>query len=179
MLTKTTISAIRSLIFLGLRQETDPVSPKRMAEHLGESPTYLAKVVRLLAKAGILRAHRGAAGGVLIHQPPEKITLLAITQACQGTILADLCTETPDLAGTCAFHRAGAELHRAVLEVMSRWTLADFLRNPYPTRRCELTVQCWMQPAVMRQLGQAALVSVDDSRAARRGERRTKRPARK
>jgi Rrf2 family protein len=147
MLTKTTISAIRALIHLGLHGSSGPISPRRIAEQLGESPTYLAKVMRLLVKAGILRAHFGTAGGVVLNRPPESITLLAITEACQRTFLANLCSGTDNLAGVCAFHQADAELHQAVLDVMSRWTLADFLHNSSPTPRCEGRIRCWMQPS--------------------------------
>ena len=59
MLTKTTISAIRTLTYLGLHAgDKVPLSPRYLAEELGESPTYLAKVVRHLVKVGILRASR-------------------------------------------------------------------------------------------------------------------------
>jgi Rrf2 family protein len=146
MLTKTTVSAIRALIHVGLHGSGGPISPRRIAEQLGESPTYLAKVMRLLVKAGILRAHFGTAGGVVLHRPPESITLLAITEACQGALLANLCSETGNMAGACAFHQAGAELHQAILGVMSRWTLASFLSNPSPSLRCEGRIRCWMQP---------------------------------
>jgi Rrf2 family protein len=145
MLTNTTISAIRALVHLGLHGGGNPISPRRMAEQLGESPTYLAKVMRLLVRTGILRAHYGAAGGVVLNHVPESITLLAITEACQGTLLANLCREADDLASTCAFHQAGAELHQAILGVMSHWTLADFLRNPSPTPMCAGRIRCWMQ----------------------------------
>ena len=64
MLTKTSVSATRILIHLGLSGEEGPVSPRLMAEQMGESPSYLAKVAQQLAKAGILRAHRGVAGGL-------------------------------------------------------------------------------------------------------------------
>ena len=156
MLTKTTISAIRALIHLGLHESGGPISPRRIAEHLGESPTYLAKVMRLLVKAGILRAHFGTAGGVVLYRPPESITLLAITEACQGTLLANLCSETDDLSGACAFHQAGAELYQAILGVMTRWTLADFLSNPSPAPQCEERIRCWMQSSNEKSLLQLA-----------------------
>ena len=73
MLTKTTVSAIRALIHVGLHGSGGPISPRRIAEQLGESPTYLAKVMRLLVKAGILRAHFGMAGGVVLHAPQKAL----------------------------------------------------------------------------------------------------------
>ena len=145
MLTKTSRSAIRALIHLGLNATGGPVSPRIVAEQLGESPSYLAKVARQLAKAGILRAHRGVTGGVTLNLPPEEITLLAIVEACQGTILADFCEDGADLAQTCAFHQAAAELHDAIVRVLSKWTLAELLANPHPAEPIRTAVRCWLE----------------------------------
>lgn len=148
MLTKTSLSAIRALIYLGLHGGGEPVSPRRLAEELGESPTYLAKVMRHLVKATILRAQRGSAGGVLLQREPAAISLLSIVEACQGAILGDFCSEAEDRAQTCGFHQAGAELHDAIVGVLTRWTLADFLTKPAPTLDCAAHVQCWLLPLI-------------------------------
>lgn len=144
MLTKTSLSAIRALVYLGLRNSGDPIPPRRIAIALGESATYLAKVIRHLVKAGILRAHRGAGGGVVLHRPPEAVTLRTIVEACQGTILGDFCNATEDLSRVCALHRAGAELHRAIVEVLDRWTLGDFLARPEPSPSLRGQVPCFL-----------------------------------
>lgn len=146
MLTKTSLSGIRALLYLGLQGRRQPVSPRNMAQQLGESPTYLAKVVRLLARAGILQAHRGVAGGMVLNRSPEDITLRAIVEACQGTVLGDFCSDTPDLKNACGLHQAGAELHAAIIGVLSRWTLADLLRKPCPNRALEGNTACWLEP---------------------------------
>ncbi len=150
MLTRTSLSAVRALTFLGLNRRDQPWSPRSMAEHLGESPTYLAKVVRHLVRAGILKAHRGVAGGVLLNRDPQDITLLAIVEACQGAVLGDFCSETTDLAMTCAFHQAGAELHQAIVGVLSRWNLAEFLRQPRPQANQDGSIRCSLGPCPMR-----------------------------
>jgi Rrf2 family protein len=147
MLTKTTRSAIRLLTHLGLRGDTEPLSPRVLAEQLGESPTYLGKVANHLVKAGILRSHRGVAGGVVMARPPENISLLAIVEACQGTILGDFCEEADDLAKTCAFHQACAELHQAIVSTLSKWTLAQFLEQPRPIGMTGKQIPCWLEPA--------------------------------
>ncbi len=134
MLTKTTISAVRTLIYLGQRASAVPAAPRLIAEELGESPTYLAKVTHLLARAGILRTQRGVAGGVMLHRRPEEVSLLTVVEACQGAILADFYDATEkDLEHACAFHQAGVELHQAIADVLSRWTLACLLKNPCPS----------------------------------------------
>ncbi len=146
MFTKTSISAIRALTYLGLNSTGQPISPRHMAERLGESPTYLAKVVRHLVKAGILRAHRGVAGGVTLNRPPDQISLLSIAEACQGAILGDFCQDAEELEKTCAFHQAAAELHGAIVGVLSRWTLADLLQKPCPSEMDGSQIQCLLEP---------------------------------
>jgi Rrf2 family protein len=146
MLTKTSLSAVRALTYLGLHGQGQPLSPRFLAEQLGESPTYLAKVVRHLVRAGVLRAHRGASGGVVLRREPHEITLLSVVEACQGTILENVCSPADDLAHTCGFHQAAAALHSAIVGVLSRWTLADFLRKPRPDGLLRHHVGCWLEP---------------------------------
>lgn len=98
---------------------------------LGESPTYLAKVVRHLVKSGILEAEKGVKGGVRLVQSPTQITLLQVVEACQGTIVGDYCRSTRPDPTVCNFHRAAVELHQAITTVLGRWTLAQFLEQPH------------------------------------------------
>ncbi len=147
MLTKTSLSAVRALTYLGLHSNGEPLSPRYLAEQLGESPTYLAKVMRHLVKVGILRAHRGMMGGVVLQKTPQDITLLAIVEACQGALLANFCADATELAKACGFHQAAAELHDAMVGVMARWTLADFLRKPRPSQLLDKQVPCWLEPS--------------------------------
>ena len=112
MLTKTSISAMRSLIFLCAEGDDGPRSPRQIA--------------------GILQAHRGATGGVTLNQSAQDITLLAVVEACQGKILGNFCQETCDLDNVCAFHEAAAQLHEAIVDVLSRWTVADLAKRPHP-----------------------------------------------
>jgi len=147
MFTKTTRSAVRLLTHLGLEGGSEPMTPRALAERLGESPSYLAKVARDLGKAGILRSHRGVAGGVVLGHSPQEITFLAIVEACQGTILGDFCEESADVASTCAFHQACAELHGALVSILSKWTLSQFMARPRPSGTLAKQMPCWLEPA--------------------------------
>jgi len=84
---------------------------------------------------------------MVLHRPLESITMQAIVEACQGAILGDFCDEAPDLAKTCAFHQACAELQDAILGVLSRWTLADFVQHPRPIGMLNKRIPCWLEPA--------------------------------
>lgn len=134
MLTQTSETAVRALIYLALVQSEEPLTPRHIAEHLGTSPTYMAKITRQLVKANILRSQRGAAGGVSLARDPEKITLLAVMEASQGLLVGNYCEEISDhLEPVCAFHRAMKEAHHAVVSVLTRWTLADLMARPGPS----------------------------------------------
>jgi Rrf2 family protein len=135
MLTGTTETAIRALLALGLEGSGEPLPPRRLAARLHCSPSYLAKILGTLAKAGLLRSVRGARGGVLLARPAAEITLLAAVEACQGMVVGDYCRSV-DLPGVavCAFHRAMAEVHRATVAALARWTLADLLADPVGDR---------------------------------------------
>ncbi|MBI4581334.1 MAG: Rrf2 family transcriptional regulator [Planctomycetes bacterium] len=159
MLTKTTITAIRALMYIGSEPNHEPLSIRRVAERLGESPTYLAKVARHLVKTGILKAHCGVAGGIVLNRPPKQITLRSIVEACQGTILADFCQETRTLEGTCAFHAAAAELHRAIVGVLSRWTLEKFIERPGPSGHLQRSVLCLVCPRSAETAGPSRVKS--------------------
>ncbi|MEZ5353998.1 MAG: Rrf2 family transcriptional regulator [Bryobacteraceae bacterium] len=130
MITKTTLLAIRTLIHLGRREDRVIRSPRQIAEALEESPTYLAKVARMMVKAGILRAEKGAHGGVYLCQLPADITLLQIVEACQGTIVGDYCRPDCDKRKVCSYHVAAEQLRVAIVGVLSAWTLEQLMQRP-------------------------------------------------
>ncbi len=130
MLTQTTELAIRALLVIALEGDEAPWTPKRLAERLTCSETYLGKTLGLLVKAGVLSSVRGARGGVRLAQRPESISLLTLVEACQGVIVGSYCTQVDDLPGTCSFHVAMHEVRQALLRTLSKWSLADLIKRP-------------------------------------------------
>jgi Rrf2 family protein len=135
MLTQTSELAVNALVFLGLERSTTPVSPRYIAEHINASPTYLAKVTRLLVKASILRAYKGVQGGVKLAMEPKQITLMAIIEACQGKILPDYCQENLDPRKVCAYHAAMYQLHLSMTGLLSQFTLEQMIARPWPASK--------------------------------------------
>jgi Rrf2 family protein len=134
MLTATTESAIRALIFLCRRGDDSPASPREIAGAVGGSPSYMAKITGTLTRAGIVRSRSGMTGGIVLAGPPATITLLDIVQACQGLVIADYCdalggATSPDV---CAFHQAMHDLHSATIRSLSRWNLKQLAAKPVP-----------------------------------------------
>jgi Rrf2 family protein len=133
MLTQTSESALKALIYLVHYGGTEPVPPREIAEQIGASPSYMAKITRMLVKTNILRSHRGSLGGVSLSRSPESISLLDIVEACQGLLVGNYCEGMTDHpAPTCAFHTAMVEVHEATISILSKWTLAKLAERPAP-----------------------------------------------
>ena len=133
MLTQTSETAIKALIYLALYGQEEPVPPREIAEQIDASPTYMAKITRMLVKANILRSQRGSLGGVKFSRDPDNITLLNVVEACQGLMIGNYCDSIEDHPDpVCAFHQAMMEIHQATMSVLLRWTIGDLARRPVP-----------------------------------------------
>lgn len=147
MLTRTSETAIRALIYLVLNAEGQPVSQRQIAREIDASPTYLAKTLHLLVKAGILQSQHGAHGGVVLAQRPAQITLRDIVEACQGILIGNYCAELEnpeELADACSFHQAMHEIFQATVGVMENWTLEILAARPMPNLENIDPCQCKM-----------------------------------
>ena len=156
MLTKTSLTAIRALMYVARHGEGRCLSPRTIAAELHESPTYLAKVTRELVKARILRVEMGVKGGVALSKPPAHITMLAIVEACQGAIVGAYCRQGCDLEEVCAYHRAAQELHDAISRVLERWTLEKLLKKPTPPFNGKNQIPCVILSILSPSVFQAA-----------------------
>lgn len=163
MLGKTVLLATRALLVLAKEPPGTVMSPRSIAVVLNESPAYMAKVVRLLVRAGILRAEKGVKGGVFLSRQTADVTLLEVVEACQGTFHGSYCQPIDDPKTTCAFHRAAVELERAMVGVLSAWTLARMERLPGPVAHKPGEMHCLMAGFP------AAITSSPRARRRRRG----------
>ncbi|MBI3736043.1 Rrf2 family transcriptional regulator, partial [Candidatus Sumerlaeota bacterium] len=88
---------------------------------------------------------RGAHGGVELARPPERITMLAIVEACQGLMAGNYCRAIGDKAGpVCGFHQAMLDVHLATKLALARWTLKDLAARPQPTGPLKGNMECRM-----------------------------------
>ncbi|MFI8082019.1 RrF2 family transcriptional regulator [Kitasatospora sp. NPDC086009] len=71
----------------------EPVPAARLAELHEVSPSYLAKQLQALSRAGLVRSVQGKTGGYVITRAAHEITLLDVVQAVDGATPAFVCTE--------------------------------------------------------------------------------------
>ena len=155
MLTKTSEVGIQVLIYLSAVDSEVPVSPKRIAADLKQSPSYLSKITGLLVKANLLTAHRGVHGGVTMGRSPKEISLLDIVQALQGLITGNYCAATSHHPEpVCAFHSAMRQVHQVTVDTLSKFSVADLLANPTSRVPISSGARCKME-ALRAAVGRA------------------------
>lgn len=117
----------------------EPVPATRLAELHDVSPSYLAKQLQALSRAGLVRSVQGKAGGYVLTREPESITVLDVVEAVDGPGQAFTCTEirqrgplaTPAEACTvpCPIARAMAGADAAWREALRAISIADLVRD--------------------------------------------------
>jgi Rrf2 family protein len=95
------------------------VSASRLAELHDVSPTYLAKQLQGLARAGVVTPVEGRDGGYRLARAAREITLLDIVQAVDGPEPAFRCTEIRQ-RGPLAAPASACRVPCAVAAAMTR-----------------------------------------------------------
>ncbi|MGD9990414.1 RrF2 family transcriptional regulator [Pseudonocardia sp.] len=114
---------------------TEPVPAARLAEFHDVSPTYLAKQLQALSRAGLVRSVQGQAGGYVLTRAATEITVLDVVEAVDGREAAFTCTEirqrgpfaaTPEACTTpCPVARVMIEGDRAWRESLRATSIAE------------------------------------------------------
>lgn len=122
--------AVRATLYLAL-QPPGKLSPVReIAKQTGLPEHYLAKIIRQLASAGLVRAFRGPGGGIELGRAPDAISLWAIARAVDGPVHGEWCVlglrgcseEKP-----CPLHAQWAPLRAEMQRLLEETTLASLL----------------------------------------------------
>ncbi len=96
----------------------------------------VSKVLKLLARNGLLSAHRGVKGGFCLTRPPEEIRLTSILRALEGPIAITECSGadagTCDFEQSCAVSAAWRRINQAVEVALDGITLADMINDTGP-----------------------------------------------
>ncbi|MFE9097949.1 RrF2 family transcriptional regulator [Streptomyces sp. NPDC007264] len=113
----------------------EPVPAARLAQLHDVSPTYLAKQLQALSRAGLVRSLQGKSGGYVLTRSPAQITVLDVVDAVEGPGAAFVCTEVrqrgplaarpEECTEPCAIARAMAAAETARREALRAVTIAD------------------------------------------------------
>ncbi|MEV0755524.1 Rrf2 family transcriptional regulator [Streptosporangium sp. NPDC050280] len=117
----------------------EPASAARLAQLHDVSPSYLAKQLQALSRAGLVHSVQGKAGGYVLTRSPELITVLDVVEAVDGPGPAFVCTEIrqrgpmaaspQSCTAPCAIKRAMAGAETAWREALRSVSVADLARD--------------------------------------------------
>ena len=107
------------------------VSAKAVAEEIGVSPSYLAKLLQSLAKADFIEATRGANGGFSVRGDPASRNCLEVVLAIDGPAPARACLfpEATCSTKSCVFSALCAEVGQKARAVLEGTSLLDLSRS--------------------------------------------------
>jgi FeS assembly SUF system regulator len=97
----------------------------------------VSKLLKLLARAGLLTSSRGAKGGYALARPASEITVPQMIEALEGpialtdcTLHAGACAQEP----SCHVRTPWQQINRAVHDALARIRLCDLARQALPSR---------------------------------------------
>lgn len=133
-LSKKSRYGLRALVDLAVRAKEEQISLNSIAERNNISLQYLEQVFAALRRAGIVKSIKGPQGGYLLEKSADKITVLEIVEALEGSYELDAeeisdkveCKEISMSIQDLIIDPVNAKLH----EILESVTLQD-LENDY------------------------------------------------
>lgn len=125
-LTRSGEYGILGMIFLASQPPNRLVHLKEISEAQRVPESFLAKIFRDFAKAGLVKSQRGANGGFMLSQPAEKITLKDIIEAAEGPIFLNRCLlkeSDCERMGLCSIYPHLLDAQNKMLEVLENTSL--------------------------------------------------------
>lgn len=132
LVSKGTDYAVRAMIDLASSPDGERTITEDIAERQEIPVAFLSKVLARLSQAGLVRASRGAAGGVSLARPAEEISLLDIIEAVQGPLVINTCTDPYDHCDKqeeCGAHTAFLSAQRSMERIFRDTKLADMVNG--------------------------------------------------
>ncbi len=111
-----------------------------LATATGIPQPTVAKVLKVLARAGLVASQRGAHGGYRLARPPEAIAVSAIIEAVDGPIAVTECADDSEACEhepRCEVRANWQRINSAVQSALAGITLADMSQTD-PTKLVQL-----------------------------------------
>ena len=121
---------VRALVDLSIHAQDRSVRATEIAKRQGIPEPYLARVLHMLQKGGLIESRRGPTGGHMLAISPSEITMGAVMRYLGGTqpVIGclqdlDMCDQSP----VCGQRSVWREVEMAVQKVLDGTTIADLI----------------------------------------------------
>jgi Rrf2 family protein len=107
------------------------VAVPAIAARLGVSPSYLAKTLQPLARAGILSSTRGPSGGFALAKEAAAVSCLEVMELLDGPISERQCLFEKAVCenGCCSLGLLCDQVAAELIAVFGRTSIADLARS--------------------------------------------------
>ena len=119
------------------REPTRMHNATEIAARVGVALPTVSKVLKLLAKHGLVVSHRGTKGGYMLARPAAGITVAQIIDAMEGRIAMTECSSAPGLCQQeveCSIRVNWMRINQAIRTALEAVTLAD-MTHPVTVHR--------------------------------------------
>ncbi len=130
MLSNTSDYALRAALVLARAYGARTVRADEVAAATGTPRNYMAKVLNGLAKSGLVTSARGPAGGFMLAEAPQNVTLAEVIDVFDEPRRHTRCllgNGPCNPLGPCAAHQAWSAVMVARRDALVKLTLADLL----------------------------------------------------
>jgi len=132
-LTSAADYAIRAMIHLACLPDGGVALRSEIAEAQYIPTSFMAKILRSLVRARLLRSSRGVNGGFSLARPAADINMLEIVEAIEGPLALTDCVPSPTGCGwamDCPASAVWLKVQDAMKETLKETTLEDLVSTP-------------------------------------------------
>ncbi|TAK81953.1 MAG: SUF system Fe-S cluster assembly regulator [Betaproteobacteria bacterium] len=132
MLRMSKLADYGTVVMTSLARAPDHIhSAANVADQTGLAQPAVSKILKTLARVGLLVSARGAKGGYMLARPPREISLAQVIGALEGPIGMTECGSAPGLClqeSGCSIRTHWQRINRMILQALERITLEDMTR---------------------------------------------------
>jgi FeS assembly SUF system regulator len=134
-LSKGTDYGIRILAHLARDEQGATHNAREVAGDLQLPVPMVSKVMKSLARAGVLESHRGPGGGFHLAHCPDDLSVADMITALEGPVALTECQISPSLCqheGNCSVQEPWSVINRSVRNTLATITLSDLINPEFP-----------------------------------------------
>ena len=134
-LSKGTDYGIRILAHLARDEQQVTHNARAVAESLQLPAPMVSKVMKSLARGGVLQSHRGPGGGFRLAQRPDELSVADMITVLEGPVALTECQVSPSLCqheGNCSVQEPWSVINRSVRDTLATVMLSDLVNPNFP-----------------------------------------------
>lgn len=132
MLSKTSQYALQALIYMATQRTGTPLLSRDIARKINASATYLAKILQILCRHGLLTSYRGKHGGFSLDEGTLSTRVIWVISLVEGPSFLEECplgighcsAETP-----CPIYEAWYPMKNNLVALLEQLTIEDMAKS--------------------------------------------------